>query len=57
MLEVSKQEKLNQLAAENKNTLADGVYKIGNAQNSNYVLDIASGSKNNGANVQLYLSN
>ena len=37
--------------------LADGVYKIGNAQNSNYVLDIASGSKNNGANVQLYLSN
>lgn len=54
---LSKQEKLNQLATENKNTLADGVYKIGNAQNSNYVLDIASGSKNNGANVQLYLSN
>lgn len=54
---LSKQEKLNQLAAENKNTLADGVYKIGNAQNNNYVLDIASGSKNNGANVQLYLSN
>lgn len=54
---LSKQEKLNQLAAENKNTLADGVYKIGNAQNNNYVIDIASGSKNNGANVQLYLSN
>lgn len=54
---LSKQEKLDQLAAENKNTLADDVYKIGNAQNSNYVLDIASGSKNNGANVQLYLSN
>lgn len=54
---LSKQEKLNQLASENKNTLADGVYKIGNAQNSNYVLDIASGSKNDGANVQLYLSN
>lgn len=54
---LSKQEKLNQLAAENKNTLADGVYKIGNVQNSNYVLDIASGSKNDGANVQLYLSN
>lgn len=54
---LSKQEKLDQLAAENKNTLVDGVYKIGNAQNSNYVLDIASGSKNNGANVQLYLSN
>ena len=54
---MTKQEKLDQLAAENKNTLTDGVYKIGNAQNSNYVLDIASGSKNNGANVQLYLSN
>ena len=54
---LSKQEKMDQLVAENKNTLADGVYKIGNAQNSNYVLDIASGSKNNGANVQLYLSN
>lgn len=54
---LTKQEKLDQLVVENKNTLADGVYKIGNAQNSNYVLDIASGSKNNGANVQLYLSN
>lgn len=54
---MTKQEKLDQLATENKNTLTDGVYKIGNAQNSNYVLDIASGSKNNGANVQLCLSN
>lgn len=54
---MTKQEKLDQLATENKNTLTDGVYKIGNAQNSNYVFDIASGSKNNGANVQLYLSN
>lgn len=54
---MTKQEKLDQLAAENKNAISDGVYKIGNAQNSNYVLDIASGSKNNGANVQLYLSN
>lgn len=54
---MTKQEKLDQLALENKNAIRDGVYKIGNAQNSNYVLDIASGSKNNGANVQLYLSN
>ncbi len=54
---MTKQEKLDQLAVENKNAIRDGVYKIGNAQNSNYVLDIASGSKNNGANVQLYLSN
>lgn len=54
---MTKQEKLDQLALENKNAIRDGVYKIGNAQNNNYVLDIASGSKNNGANVQLYLSN
>lgn len=54
---MTKQEKLDQLAVENRNAIGDGVYKIGNAQNSNYVLDIASGSKNNGANVQLYLSN
>ena len=54
---MTKQEKLNQLATENKNAISDGVYKVVNAQNSNYVLDIASGSKNNGANVQLYLSN
>lgn len=54
---MTKQEKLDQLALENKNAIRDGVYKIGNTQNNNYVLDIASGSKNNGANVQLYLSN
>ena len=54
---MTKQEKLDNLAVENKNAINDGVYKISNSQNTNYVLDIASGSKNNGANVQLYLSN
>ena len=54
---MTKQEKLDNLAVENKNAINDGVYKISNSQNTNYVLDIASGSNNNGANVQLYLSN
>ena len=54
---MTKQEKLDNLAVGNKNAINDGVYKISNSQNTNYVLDIASGSKNNGANVQLYLSN
>ena len=54
---MTKQEKLDNLAVENKNAINDGVYKISNSQNTNYVLDIASSSKNNGANVQLYLSN
>ena len=37
--------------------VADGVYKISSANNSNYVLDVAGGSKADKANVQLYKSN
>ena len=37
--------------------VSDGVYKISSANNSNYVLDVAGGSKSSGANVQLYKSN
>ena len=54
---VSKEEKLNSLAQSNRNVLADGTYRICNALNSNYVLDISSGSVNNNANVQLYSQN
>ena len=54
---VSKQEKLDALAASNKSVLADGTYEIQSALNSNYVLDVESGSLNNGANIQLYMSN
>ena len=54
---VSKQEKLDALAASNKSVLADGTYEIQSALNSNYVLDVTSGSLNNGANIQLYMSN
>lgn len=54
---VSKDERINSLAAQNKNTLADGVYEINSVKNSNYTLDVNSASTRNGANVQLYLRN
>lgn len=54
---VSKDERINNLAAQNKNTLADGVYEINSVKNSNYTLDVNSASIRNGANVQLYLRN
>lgn len=54
---VSKDERINNLAEQNKNTLADGVYEICSVKNSNYALDVNSASTRNGANVQLYLRN
>lgn len=54
---VSKDERIKNLAAQNKNTLADGVYEINSVKNSNYTLDVNSASTRNGANVQLYLRN
>lgn len=54
---VSKEQRINNLAAQNKNTLADGVYEICRVKNSNYALDVNSASTSNGANVQLYLRN
>ena len=54
---VSKDERINNLAAQNKNTLADGVYEINSVKNSNYTLDVNSASTRNGANIQLYLRN
>ena len=54
---VSKEQRINNLAAQNKNTLADGVYEINSVKNSNYTLDVNSASTRNGANVQLYLRN
>lgn len=38
-------------------TIQDGVYVIGSGLNKGKVLDVANGSKANGANVQLYDSN
>ena len=37
--------------------VADGVYAIAASSDNNYVLDVAGGSLDNGANVQLYQSN
>ena len=37
--------------------VSNGVYKIASGYNNNYVLDIAGGSKNAKANLQLYQSN
>ena len=54
---VSKDERINNLAEQNKNTIADGVYEICSVKNSNYALDVNSASTRNGANVQLYLRN
>ena len=54
---VSQREYLDQLAAENKNALADGQYTISTKLNTKYVLDIYFSSKNNGGNVQLYEGN
>ena len=53
----SKQEKIDELAASNKDNIQEGTYEIGSAINSNYVLDMASSSLANGGNVQLYQSN
>lgn len=49
--------KLNQLAAQNKNVLPDGTYTIKNNKNKNYVLDVLWASSSNNANIQLYLNN
>lgn len=52
-----KNQSLDTLAIDNRNTLADGTYTIQSSVNSRYVLDIANGSTASGANVQLYQSN
>lgn len=53
----SDNDKLNQLAAQNKNVLPDGTYTIKNNKNKNYVLDVLWASSSNNANIQLYLNN
>lgn len=48
---------LDELAAENTSTLADGTYVIKSALADTKVVDVTSGSTANAANVQLYTSN
>lgn len=48
---------LNPKVAPGDTSLASGVYSVKAKGNTGYVTDIKSGSKDNGANVQLYKSN
>lgn len=54
---VSKYEKLDTLASENKNILGNGTYIISSVLNSNYVFDVSGASVKDNANVQLYQNN
>ena len=54
---VSKEQKINNLASQNKNVLSDGTYVIRSCKNSDYVLDVSGGSVLNYGNIQLYLAN
>lgn len=53
----SKEKRVNDLAAQNKNTIVDGVYEICSVKNRDYTLDVNGASSENGANIQLYLRN
>ena len=50
-------DRMDELALENKDIIPEGDYVISSALNNVYVIDVNSGSKNNGANVQLYKDN
>ena len=54
---VTKEERLDTLASQNKNTIADGEYEICSAKNNSYGFDIYGGSTSSGANIQLYKRN
>ena len=54
---VTKEERLDTLASQNKNTIADGEYEICSAKNNSYGFDVYGGSTSSGANIQLYKRN
>lgn len=54
---VSKEQRINNLANQNRNVIADGTYIIRSNKNSNYVLDVDGGSLSDYGNIQLYLGN
>lgn len=51
------QERILELASTHRNDIADGVYEVRSALPSTLALDIAHGSKKNGANVQIWRCN
>ena len=54
---MTKEERLDTLATQNKNTIADGEYEICSAKNNSYGFDVYGGSTSSGANIQLYTRN
>ncbi|WP_164520710.1 RICIN domain-containing protein [Bifidobacterium callimiconis] len=50
-------DKLNTLAAQHKDDIKDGTYKVSTKLKDSAVLDVTGASSDNGANVQLYGSN
>lgn len=54
---LTKQDKADILASQNKGTITNGTYMIKSSKNSKYTLDVSNGSTSNGANIQLYQSN
>ncbi|KFI91128.1 N-acetylmuramoyl-L-alanine amidase, partial [Bifidobacterium saguini DSM 23967] len=50
-------QQIDDQAVANKDVLPDGTYKVSSLAKNSMVLDVAAGSKNNSANVQLYSSN
>lgn len=53
----SLRETLDASASAHRKDLADGTYVVASALGRSKVLDVADGSKNNGANVQIFASN
>ncbi len=45
---------LETLTTTNNKTIDNGTYAIKSAANTNYCIDVDAGSKNNGANIQIY---
>lgn len=57
-LQESTRDRLDALAGENRDTIDENrIYAIGSGLSERMVIDVASGSLSNGANVQLYSSN
>ncbi|OZG57515.1 1,4-beta-N-acetylmuramidase [Bifidobacterium tissieri] len=50
-------DRLDKLADEHRNDIADGTYKFAAGKKNAEVLDVAGGSRDNGANVQIYSGN
>lgn len=47
----------DELAYQNKDAIADGEYLLKSTVNTKYLIDVRWGSKDNGANVQVYVKN